>query len=168
MQQLLLTTANLANAVTCQIAHVIRWLALIMVLMTISIVVLRYAFNVGAIPLQEGVMYLHGALFMLGIPYGVSTNTHVRVDIIYTRLTDNQRRYIDLAGHILFLVPVSIFIIVTSVPYVKASWAVLEGSAEVGGIPGVFLLKTLIPVMAALLLVQGFSQIVRSILVTEK
>ncbi len=142
-----------------QLSRVVRWLALAMVLATISIVVLRYVFSAGAIPLQESVTYMHGILFLLGIPYGIQKNTHVRVDLIYSRLNKKQQDNIDLLGHLIFLIPIAGFILYTSVPYVLASWRVLEGSAEVGGIPAVFLLKTFIPIMAVLMLAQAIAEI---------
>lgn len=146
------------DAVTVRLARAIRWLALAMVLTTIAIVVLRYAFAIGAIPLQESVMYMHGFLFLLGIPYGINRNTHVRVDILYTRLTPRQQAFIDLGGHLIFLLPIAIFILVTSWPYTIASWRVLEGSSEVGGLPAVFLLKTLIPATAVLMALQAIAE----------
>jgi TRAP-type mannitol/chloroaromatic compound transport system permease small subunit len=149
------------DALSTRITQVVRWLALVMVLVTVAVVVLRYAFAIGAIPLQESVIYMHGVLFMLGIPYGVLQNTHVRVDIIYSRLNPRQQDWVDLAGHLLFLLPLAAFIFVTSLPYVAASWRVLEGSAEVGGLPAIFILKTLIPTMAALLFLQGLSEIAK-------
>ena len=102
-------------------------------------------------------MYLHGALFMLAIALGVDDNTHVRVDILYSRRSPEQQAWIDLVGHILFLLPSAGFIIWVSLPYVSNSWQILEGSSEVGGIPGVFLLKTLIPLTGALLFCQGIA-----------
>ena len=102
-------------------------------------------------------MYLHGTLFMLAIALGVGNNTHVRVDILYSRHSPEQQAWIDLVGHILFLLPVAGFMIWVSLPYVSNSWQILEGSSEVGGIPGVFLLKTLIPLTGALLFCQGIA-----------
>ena len=110
---------------------------------------LRYAFNEGAIMLQESVIYMHALVFMLGIPYALKENQHVRVDLIYARLGERQRTLIDIVGHLTCLLPVCVFILYFSFGYVINSWQVLEGSPEVGGIPGVFLLKTLIPIMAA-------------------
>ena len=145
------------STLTCVIVRPLRWLALIMVLLTFAIVILRYALNSGGILLQESVMYLHGALFMLAIALGVGDNTHVRVDILYSRRSPEQQAWIDLVGHILFLLPVAGFMIWVSLPYVSNSWQILEGSSEVGGIPGVFLLKTLIPLTGALLFCQGIA-----------
>lgn len=149
---------------TTRLAQAAMWLTLAMVLITVAIVILRYAFEIGAIPLQESVMYMHGIVFLIGIPYGVRQNTHVRVDIIYARLTPRHQTLVDLFGHVMFLLPLASFIAISSWPYTLASWRVLEGSAEVGGIPAVFLLKTLIPIAAVLLLAQSVAEILKKIL----
>lgn len=164
MNRIFAQISGLIDHLNDKLAHAVRWLALAMVLITVLVVVLRYVFETGAIALQEAVMYMHGLLFLLGIPYGLKQNTHVRVDMIYSRLKPSRQRWVDLGGHVLLLLPVSAFIFVTSLPYVTASWRVLEGSAEVGGIPAVFLLKTLIPVMAALLFLQGLSEIIKRLI----
>jgi TRAP-type mannitol/chloroaromatic compound transport system permease small subunit len=156
--------AEFIDWLNATIAHGVRWLALMMVITTLVIVIMRYLFEVGAIGLQESVMYMHGALFLLAIAYGIKQDTHVRVDLVYSRFSQTRRDWVNLIGHILFLLPVAILLLVTSVPYVMASWRVLEGSAEVGGIPAIFLLKTLLPVMASLLLLQGLSQCCKTIL----
>lgn len=135
-----------------------------MAFVTVLIVVLRYALNEGAIALQESVIYMHGLVFMLGIPYALKEGRHVRVDLIYARLTVRSRIYVDVAGHLLCLVPVCAFILYFSASYVLSSWRVLEGSPEVGGIQGIFLLKTLILIMPAALLCQGMAEAARGIL----
>ncbi len=132
------------------------------------IVVLRYALGEGSIMLQEAVLYMHGVAFMLGIPYALKEDAHVRVDLIYSRLGHRGRTLVNLAGHLLFLVPVAVAVIVLSVDYAARSWRILEGSSEVGGIPGIFLLKTLIPVTAAVLLLQGLAEIARCLLMLTR
>lgn len=131
------------------------WLNLGMVAATCVVVALRYVFDSGAIFLQESVVYLHGAAFLAGLSYALRHNAHVRVDAVSSRLTARARAWVDLLGHLLLLMPVASAIIVLSAGYVADSWAVLEGSQEVGGVPAVFLLKTLIPTGAALLLLQA-------------
>lgn len=143
------------------LGRAIAWLMLAMVLVTLAVVILRYALDQGAIVLQESVMYLHGLAFMLGIPYALKEDAHVRVDIVYARLSPRGKAAVDITGHLLFLIPLSLFILVYSWDYVASAWRVMEGSAEVGGLPAVFLLKTLIPAMAVLLLVQGIAEILR-------
>jgi TRAP-type mannitol/chloroaromatic compound transport system permease small subunit len=159
---------NAIDRLNERLSHAVRWLALLMVLVTVTIVVLRYLFGMGAIFLQEGVMYMHGFLFMLGIPFTLRQDGHVRVDIIYSRLSQKHKNWIDAGGHLILLLPVSVFIFVTSLPYVAASWRVLEGSSEVGGVPAVFLLKTLIPLTAALLFLQGLSEIAKRLFVADE
>ena len=147
------------SRITSVLVRPLRWLALVMVLLTFAIVLLRYALNSGGALLPETVMYLHGTFFMLAIALGIGENTHVRVDILYSRRIPAQQQWIDLAGHVLFLLPVAVFMIWVSLPYVSSSWQILEGSSEVGGIPGVFLLKTLMPLTGLLLLTQGIAGI---------
>jgi len=142
----------------------ISWLVLLMVLITFTVVVLRYVFDTGWIALQESISYLHSIVFLLGAAYTLKQNAHVRVDIFYTRLDKKEKAWVDLAGHILILMPVMIFIIWVSMPYIIESWKVTESSREAGGLPGVYLLKSLILVMAALLMLQGLAMILKAVL----
>ena len=139
-----------------------------MALITFAVVLFRYGFNLGAIAVQESVLYLHAVAFMLGIPYALKTDEHVRVDVLYSRLSARARARVNLLGHCLFLLPVAATTFWLSLPYVSASWRIFEGSPEVGGIPGVFLLKTLIPVTSALLVAQGLVGIHRQVLNLRK
>lgn len=143
--------------------RLLAWFMFLMVVATVLVVMLRYATTTNTILVQETVMYLHAFAFMLAIPYALKHDAHVRVDVVYGRLGPRGRAIVNLCGHLLLLVPTAIFIIVYSRTYVGNAWRILEGSGEVGGIPGVFLLKTLIPAMAALLLLQGIAEIARSI-----
>jgi TRAP-type mannitol/chloroaromatic compound transport system permease small subunit len=153
------------DAITQWTGRCIAWLLLAMVITTVVVVILRYALDQGAIMLQESVMYLHALTFMLGIPFALKEDAHVRVDLIYSRLGARGRAVIDLTGHLLFLVPVALAILLYSRTYVASAWRIMEGSPEVGGLPGVFLLKTLIPVMAVMLLAQGTAEILRNIMI---
>lgn len=143
--------------------RLLAWFMFLMVITTVMVVALRYATTTNTILFQEAVMYLHAFAFMLAIPYALKHNAHVRVDVVYGRLAPRARAMVDLCGHLLLLVPTSLFVIIYSRTYVGNAWRILEGSGEVGGIPGVFLLKTLIPAMAVLLLLQGVAEIARAI-----
>ncbi len=143
----------------------VAWLTIAMMLITCLVVFLRYLLNMGSIALQESVTYLHGMVFLLGIAYTMKQKAHVRVDIIYQKLDPRTKCWMDLLGTLLFLFPVSIFITWVSIEYVQFSWNLLEGSAEPGGLPGVFLLKSLIPLMAVLLFLQGVAELLRNALI---
>ena len=146
----------------------VAWLNLGMVAVTCVVVVLRYAFDTGAIFLQESVVYMHGAAFLCGLAYALQHDAHVRVDLLYSRMPEMRKATVNLVGHVLLLMPLCATIVIVSWPYAAESWAVLEGSPEVAGIPAVFLLKTLIPVSAALLLLQAGSLALREALVLRK
>jgi TRAP-type mannitol/chloroaromatic compound transport system permease small subunit len=143
----------------------VSWLVLAMVLMTFLVVTLRYLFDLGWIALQESISYLHSLVFLIGAAYTLKQNKHVRVDIFYDQLGIKGKAWIDLIGHLLILMPVMIFIIWISWPYIYESWKVMEGSREAGGLPGVYLLKSLIIVMSGLLVLQGVALIIKSVMV---
>jgi len=140
----------------------LAWLNLGMVVLTLVIVVLRYWFRFSWIALEESVLYMHAAVFTLASAYTLRHNAHVRVDIIYQRLSARARGWIDLLGTLFLLFPVAGFIAWQSLPYVSSSWAILEHSRESSGLPAVFLLKTLIPLMCLLLMTQGLAEVLRS------
>ncbi len=134
----------------------VAWLTVVMVLLTFTIVVLRYGFNLGWIWLQESVTYFHVAVFTVAAAWTLQQDGHVRVDIFYAEMPEKKRALVDLLGSLVFLIPFCIFILVIAWPYVANSWKLLEDSREAGGLPLVFLLKSLIMVLPALLLGQAF------------
>lgn len=145
--------------------RVTAWLALALVLVTFAVVVLRYAFDIGSIALQESILYLHATLFLLGAAYTLKHDAHVRVDIFYREMSPAAKAWVDLAGVLFLLLPVCLFLLWVSWDYVTTAWALREGSHEAGGLPWVYLLKSLIPAAAVLLMLQGVSQMLASLLV---
>lgn len=145
----------------------IAWLTLPMVAGTFVIVVLRYAFDLGWIWMQEAIVWIHAAVFMLASAYTLKRDEHVRVDIFYRRLAPRGKALVDLLGICLFLLPVSLFVLAVSWDYVAVSWAIREGSREAGGLPypAVPLLKSVIVVTAVLLAVEGIAELARNVLV---
>jgi len=145
------------------ISTLVSWLVALMVITMFCIVVLRYGFNIGSIAAQESITYMHGLVFMLAIAHTLKINGHVRVDILYQRWGKKGQALVNLFGSLFLLLPVCAFIIYISWNYVSTSWGYYEGSREAGGIEGVFLLKSLIPLMAFLLFLQGLSEVMKSI-----
>lgn len=137
----------------------VSWLTLAMVLLTFLIVILRYGFNLGWIWLQESLTYLHVTVFCIVAAWTLQQDGHVRVDIFYSGMTEQKRALVDLLGTLLFLAPLCVFILVMSWPYVANSWKLLESSREAGGLPLVFLLKSLMMVLPTLLLIQAVIKI---------
>lgn len=154
--------ANSIDLLNEWIGRAVSWCTLAMVLVTFAVVVLRYGFRIGSIPMQESITYFHALVFMLGAAYTLRHDGHVRVDVFYHRLSERRRALVDIAGTLFFLFPVAVFLFVTSLDYVAESWRVLESSREPGGLPWVYLLKTVIPVTAVLLALQGAALLLRS------
>ncbi len=156
-----LALARRLDRITGACGRLAAWLCLLMALATGLVVVLRYGFNVGSQALQESVNYLHAAVFMLGAAYTLQRDAHVRVDIFYRRWSPRTRAWIDCIGSIVLLAPMCVFIFWISLTYVCNSWAIRESSADPGGLGAVFLLKSLIPILAVTLLLQGLAEILR-------
>ena len=145
------------------LCRLVSWFTLFMVLLTFLIVVLRYGFNLGWIAMQESVMYLHGMVFLLGAAHTLRVNEHVRVDIFYRRFSPKKQAKVDIFGSLFLLMPVNIFIFMVSFEYVMRAWRVMETSQEAGGIPGVFLLKSLILIFAFTMVLQGIAEVIRNV-----
>lgn len=141
----------------------VLWLALAMALLQFGIVILRYAFGMTSIFYNEAVLYMHAALFMLGAGYTLLVNGHVRVDIFHAKLSARRKAMVDIFGHVALLVPSLLMLLWWSWPMVRRSWAIREGAMSVGGIPASYLLKSLVPAFAILLLIQGLSALIRDI-----
>lgn len=143
------------------VASVVRWLALIMVLVQFCIVIGRYVFGYNSIAAQESVLYMHATLFILGAGYTLLVDKHVRVDVFYAKVSDRSRRLIDIFGHLFLLMPSMMALLYWSWPSVRNSWKILEGPISVGGIEAVFLLKSLIPAFCILIMLQSLSLLIR-------
>lgn len=111
--------------------------------------------------MQESVSYLHAMIFMMAAAWAWQTDDHVRVDIFYRDKSARHKNWVNLLGTTLFVIPFSVYLVLIGWEYVAASWATLERSREPGGLPLVFLLKSLILVMPVLILIQCWSTIRR-------
>ena len=150
------------DAWVARIGKAVGWLTLAMVATVLVVVVARYGFDRGWLWLQESVTWMHAATFMLGGAWALRSGDHVRVDIFYRRLAPRGQALVDLGGTLLFLLPLCLFLAWDSRGYVLQSWQVREASREAGGMQGLFLLKTLIPLGMLLLALQGASEALRA------
>lgn len=144
------------------IGRAAAWLALAVVLLQFALVVARYLFGFGSIWLTETVIYAHATLFMLAAAWTLQAGGHVRVDVFYAEAAPRTRSLIDLFGALLLLLPFMLVLVWLSVPYAARAWAVLERSQESSGLPLVFLLKSIIPLFAGLMALQGVAQAIRA------
>lgn len=132
-----------------------------LVLMCFSLVLGRYLFAAGSIAAQESLQWLHSMMFLLGAAGALRAGKHVRVDILQQRWSARTRALVDLGGHVLCVLPFAGFMLWISLDYVAASWSLGESSRDPGGLPAVYLMKSLIPAAAALLAVQAVAELLR-------
>jgi len=147
------------------VGHVFSWLSLGIVVVCFTVVVQRYVFATSFVWMQDLYVWLNGVMFTAVAGFALMRNDHVRVDIFYRPAKPTTKAIVDLIGCVLFLLPFCAIVYIYSMPFVTRSWAFMEGSANVGGMPGLFVLKSFIIVFVVLLALQGIAMILTSILV---
>jgi len=157
--------ADRIDRLNAAIGRAVAWCALAMILVQVVVVVMRYALGLGSIWLSETIIYAHASLFLLAAAWTLQVGGHVRVDIFYADASPRAKAMVDLAGALIFLLPFALTLGWLALPYVARSWAIFERSREASGLPLVFVLKTLIPLFALLLALQGVAQAIRAGLV---
>ncbi|MDD1781447.1 TRAP transporter small permease subunit [Enterovibrio sp. ZSDZ35] len=152
------------NRFTDWTGRFVSWFVLAIVIITFVVVVMRYVFNTGSVFMQESILYFHNYVIMLGAGYALLKGAHVRVDIFYRPASDKKKAWVDLIGFVFLLVPTCAFIFYIAWDYVSASWSIMEGSQEAGGVDARYIFKTSILLMPTLVLLQGFAEVLKSIL----
>jgi len=150
-----------ADAITEFAGNIAAICCVLLVALMFALVVARYSFGIGSIASQELTQWLHGTAFLLALCYGLKHNSHVRVDIFSQRWSKRKQALMEIIGIVIFLLPLAIFWCWISFDYVAVSWSQNEGSNS-GGLPGWFLIKTLIPLSAVLLIFQALANAIRS------
>ncbi len=161
--RLLASLDRALSALCALVGRAVAWLTLGMVGLTFAVVVLRYGFDFGRIYLQELITYMHAAVFMLAAAWTLRLGGQVRVDVLYRAMPPRRQAWVDLLGSIFLLLPTAAVLLWLSYDYADKAWALREASRETGGLPFLYLLKTVLPVASGLLLLQGAADICRRI-----
>jgi TRAP-type mannitol/chloroaromatic compound transport system permease small subunit len=147
------------------LGRIFAWFSLAIVLICFSVVVMRYGFRTGSVPMQDLYVWLNGAMFMGIAGYTLLRNGHVRVDIFYREASLRTKAIVDMAGTLVFTLPFVVVVTLWALPYVQRSWGLREGSANMGGMPGLFVLKSFLLVFTAVVALQGLAMFLRGLLV---
>lgn len=137
-------------------------LNLLLIGLVVTDVLLRWFFSLTAAWVIELEWHLFSLIFLLGIPYALQQDRHVRVDLFYERFSARDKRSVNLVGTLLFLVPWAAILCYTSLIYAAEAWRAGEGSPNPNGIPYFFPIKAVVPLAAALLLLQGLASVWQS------
>lgn len=148
----------LADRLTEATYRATRWLVLAMILVGAFNALARYATRFTGVSLASTAAldvqwYAFAVLFLLGAAAGVRHDMHVRVDVLHARLSARRRALVEWLGTLVLAIPFCVLMLVTSLPAVRASWAIREGSPDPGGLAR-WPIKALVPLAFALLLLQ--------------
>jgi TRAP-type mannitol/chloroaromatic compound transport system permease small subunit len=149
------------DALNDWIGRSVAWLTVGCVLTCFAVVVLRYGFDLGCPWLQELYVWQHATVFMAGAGYTMLHRGHVNVDVMYGRLGPRGQAWIDILGTLIFLFPWLAVLAWTSAPFVLESWRIREASATADGMPGLYVLKSMLWAMCGLLFLQGLALLAR-------
>jgi TRAP-type mannitol/chloroaromatic compound transport system permease small subunit len=153
------------SAVNKWVGLTLSWLALAVVLVCFAVVVQRYFFHVTQLWMQDLYVWLAGAMFTGVAGFALLRDDHVRVDIFYRPWSVRKKAIADLVGVVVFLLPFMIVVALYANTFVQRSWRIFEASANIGGMPGLFVLKSFILLFCALVGLQGLAWAARSVLV---
>src|SRR3954462_7496079 len=162
--QPLLTLSRGIDAFTRWTGKRLAWLILLAVIVTAVNAVIRKVFDTSSNSWLELQWLLFSIVFLLCSPWTLLDNEHIRIDIVNNMLPKKLRNSIDLVGHLLFLMPLTIVMIITGVPFFQRSYEINEQSGNAGGLPQ-WPAKSLIMIGFALLLVQAISELIKRIAV---
>ncbi len=152
-----------------RLGRAVSWLLLAMVLIGAYNAAVRYlgrfmGWNLSSNLYLELQWYLFAMVFLLGASYTLRGGGHVRVDVLYARLSRRAQAWINILGSVFLLLPFTAFTFFLSLPSVRNSWRVLEGSPDPGGLPR-YPIKSMLLVGLGLLFLQGLSELFKEVVV---
>lgn len=153
-----------ADSLSERTGHFFSWFTAILVAVVCFDVITRYLFNESSVALQESEWHLFALIFLGGAAYTLKLDEHVRIDLFYSKYSDRTKAIINFLGSILFLIPFALIVIISSQNFVETSFRIGEISPDAGGLPARYILKAFIPVSFFLILLQGISLALASLL----
>lgn len=142
---------NILRKIIDSVGHLCSLLMLLMVLNVFYDVIMRYFFNDVSIGMQELEWHLFGAMFMFGIGYTFKEDGHVRVDVFYDQMTIRSQAFVNIFGSIVFALPITLLILYFSIDYTYQAYEMGEGSADPGGLPYRWIIRSVIPISSVFL-----------------
>ncbi len=155
---------KIIDRLNTQLGKAISWLTLVLMLIVCYDVFTRYALKESSVALQELEWHLFAIIFLMAAAYTLIVDDHVRVDVIYTTLSERKQAWINLIGSLIFLIPFCIVVIISTKNFVSLSFMMRETSPDAGGLPARYIIKGMIPVSFVFLLLQGIALAFKSII----
>jgi TRAP-type mannitol/chloroaromatic compound transport system permease small subunit len=162
----LLSISRVIDAVSAVIGRSMSWLILMAVIVSTVNAVIRKLFDVSSNAWLELQWVLFGAVFLLCSPWTLMSNEHIRIDIVNSLLSKGTRNWIDVIGHVLFLMPLNVIMMIVSWPFAIRSLMINEQSVNAGGLAQ-WPAKFLIPIGFTLLFIQGISELIKRVAIMQ-
>jgi TRAP-type mannitol/chloroaromatic compound transport system permease small subunit len=162
--QSLLNLSRGIDAFTRWTGKRLAWLILAAVVISAINAIIRKVLDTSSNSWLELQWILFSIVFLLCASWTLLDNEHIRIDIVNNLLPNKVRNAIDVVGHIFFLLPLTIVMIITGIPFFRRSFEINEQSGNAGGLPQ-WPAKSLIMIGFAMLLVQGISELIKRIAV---
>lgn len=160
----LLPTTRVVDAVNTWLGKRLAWLILAAVIVSAVNATVRKVFDTSSNSWLELQWVLFSIVFLLCSPWTLLANEHIRIDIVNNLLPKRLRDAIDVVGHAFFLLPLTVVMIITGIPFFWRSFEINEQSGNAGGLPQ-WPSKALIMIAFTLLLIQGLSELIKRIAV---
>ena len=162
--QALLKISGVIDAINTRIGRWFAWLILVAILVSAANATVRKVFDTSSNAWLELQWVLFSAVFMLCASWTLKDNEHIRIDILNNLLPQSARNWIDVVGHAFFLLPLTVVMVITGIPFFLRSYEVNEQSVNAGGLAQ-WPPKALVAIGFFLLLLQGLSELIKRIAV---
>jgi len=156
------------NKIVTRIAEATAWLNVALIFIILTQVTLRYGFNSGMATLEELIWHLYAIAFMFGVAYAITTDSHIRVDIIHSFLSKKSQRIIEILGILFLLMPFIIIVLDHSLAWVAESYRVLESSSSPTGLPYRWIIKSVIPITLVLMFIAALARLIKEVVLLIK
>lgn len=158
----LLGLSRVIDSLNTWVNRGVIWLVLLVTLIAAGNAMFRYLFHISSNAWLELQWFMYGLIFLLGASYTLQKNGHVRVDVLYSKYPPRLKVWVDLLGTLFFLIPTTVIIFLTTLPWVGDSIATREMSPDAGGLP-YWPIKLILPAAFALLFLQAISEFIKRV-----
>jgi TRAP-type mannitol/chloroaromatic compound transport system permease small subunit len=156
----LLGLSRVIDSLNTWVNRGVIWLVLLVTLVAAGNAMVRYLLHSSSNAWLELQWFMYGLIFLLGASYTLQRNGHVRVDVLYGKYPPRLKVWVDLLGTLLFLIPTTVIIFLTTLPWVRDSISIREMSPDAGGLP-YWPIKLVLPIAFALLFLQAISEFIK-------
>ena len=161
--RMLLTLENGVNRISDWLGALTALLFVLLLLNVFYNVIARFLFNEVSIGMQELEWHLHSSIFLLGIPYALRAGGHVRVDVLYERMSSSMRAWVDLVGTLVLLLPFCLLVVWYGVDFAREAYQLGETSGDPGGLSHRWIIKSMIPISFSFMALSGIGLLLTSV-----